>query len=56
MTPKALLTQELNSYKKALKKSRLSVFTQKISYKTHKNHYNNLMPLIKQYKEVIRKL
>jgi hypothetical protein len=56
MTPIQILTKELNSYEKALNKSRLSVYNQKIDYATHKMHKDNLIPLITQYKQAIKKL
>lgn len=54
--PIALLKLELNSHKKALKKSRLSRFTGNISHELHRQHYNNLMPMIKEYESAIKKL
>ena len=56
MTPLALLTKELNSYKKALKKSNQDWFAKKISYVIHDIHRGNLYILIKQYEEAIKKL
>lgn len=56
MTPLELLTKELNSHKKALKKSNEDWFAKRISYVTHDIHRGNLYKLIKQYNEAIKKL
>jgi hypothetical protein len=56
ITPLVLLTRELNDHKRALKKSRRSFFMRQIDWKTHRTHWVNLTPLIKEYKAAIKKL
>jgi len=55
MTPNQLLTKQLNTHIKALKKSIESFENKEIDFDTHYKHVSNLNHLIFEYKEAIKK-
>lgn len=56
MTPKELITNQLNEYEKALHKSYESFKAGQITKELHEIHKANLQPLIFQYKQALNYL